>query len=276
MDETDPTPLPTEAAPAVPETSGTKDAERKREGAWETMRSLLVVLIVVICFRTFVAEATVVPTGSMEQTILIGDHVFLDKLLYGPRFPFTSWRIPPVRSTHRGELVAFHFPLNPSQMFVKRIVAVGGDIVRIKDRKVFVNGKALNEPYAFYQTSIIRPLQDNFPPPLNEIDTLPAAWGLDPGWARAMHNYIRSDGLHVPDDALFVMGDNRDDSFDSRFWGFVPLDNVVGEPMFVYWSYDAPSKEWTANSLTDRLKFDASIVWNFIQKTRWSRTGKVF
>src|SRR5438034_992561 len=108
--------------------------------AWETMRSLLVVLAIVICFRTFVAEATVVPTGSMEQTILIGDHVFLDKLLYGPRLPFTSWRIPALRSVHRGELVAFHYPRNPSVMYVKRAIAVGGDVVRISNRKVFVNG----------------------------------------------------------------------------------------------------------------------------------------
>jgi signal peptidase I len=276
MDDPEIKSLPTTAAPPAAETAEAKAGERKREGAWETMRSLLVVLIIVVCFRTFVAEATVVPTGSMEQTILIGDHVFLDKLLYGPRLPFTSWRIPPLRSVHRGELVAFHYPRNPSMMYVKRVIAVGGDVVRIRDRKVFVNGRGLNEPYAFYQTSIIRPLQDNFPPPLNEIDTLPAAWGLDPGWAREMHNFIRSDGLHVPEDALFVMGDNRDNSSDSRFWGFVPVDSVVGEPMFVYWSYEAPTEEWTASSLTDRLKFDASIVWNFIRKTRWSRTGKVF
>jgi len=276
MEEPEANSLPTTAAPLAAETAGAKAGERKHEGAWETMRSLLVVLAIVICFRTFVAEATVVPTGSMEQTILIGDHVFLDKLLYGPRLPFTSWRIPALRSVHRGELVAFHYPRNPSVMYVKRAIAVGGDVVRISNRKVFVNGKALNEPYAFYQTSIIRSLQDNFPPQLNEIDTLPAAWGLDPGWAREMHNFIRADGLHVPEDALFAMGDNRDNSSDSRFWGFVPLENVVGEPMFVYWSYEAPTEEWTANSLADRLKFDASIVWNFIRKTRWSRTGKVF
>jgi signal peptidase I len=91
-----------------------------------------------------------------------------------------------------------------------------------------------------------------------------------------MPNYIRDDGLHVPKGYLFCMGDNRDNSLDSRFWGFVPLDNVVGEPLFVYWSYDASSPEWTSDDLWDRLRFDLSIARNFFQKTRWSRTGKTF
>ena len=91
-----------------------------------------------------------------------------------------------------------------------------------------------------------------------------------------MPGFIRNDGLHVPSGYLFVMGDNRDNSLDSRFWGFVPLDNVVGEPLFVYWSYDAPTKDWTAETLAARLKFDGSIVWNFITHTRWSRTGQTF
>ena len=91
-----------------------------------------------------------------------------------------------------------------------------------------------------------------------------------------MPGFIRNDGLHVPSGYLFVMGDNRDNSLDSRFWGFVPLENVVGEPLFVYWSYDAPTKDWTAETLAARLKFDASIVWNFLKQTRWSRTGQTF
>jgi signal peptidase I len=91
-----------------------------------------------------------------------------------------------------------------------------------------------------------------------------------------MPNFIREDGLHVAQGFLFCMGDNRDNSLDSRFWGFVPLENVVGEPLFVYWSYDAPSRDWTSEELTSRLRFDASILWNFFNKTRWSRTGKTF
>ena len=267
---------PPDSDPPEPgsESSGAKP--KHRESVWETVRSLLVVLLGVFCIRTFIAEATVIPTGSMEQTILIGDHVFLNKLLYGPRLPYTSLRIPPLRSIHRQDIVAFRYPRNPSVMFVKRVIAVGGDVLRIEDRKVFVNGQALKEPYIQFQYSSTLPLRDNFPPPLNVLDTLPAAWGLDPAWSREMPNFIQDDGLHVPPGFLFCMGDNRDNSLDNRFWGFVPLENVVGEPLFVYWSYDAPSRDWTSEELTSRLRFDASILWNFFNKTRWSRTGKTF
>jgi signal peptidase I len=247
------------------------------ETVWDTLRSLLVVLIGVFCIRTFVAEATVIPTGSMEQTILIGDHVFLNKLLYGPRLPYTSLRLPLFKEIHRQEIVAFRYPRNPSVMFVKRVIGVGGDVVKIENKKVYLNGKPLFEPYTQSQFSTMIPLRDDFPPTPALLETLPAAWGLDATWSREMPSFIRNDGLHVPPGYLFVMGDNRDNSLDSRYWGFVPLENVVGEPLFVYWSYDAPRKEdWVADSLERRLKFDLSIVWNFFPRTRWSRTGQTF
>jgi signal peptidase I len=161
-------------------------------------------------------------------------------------------------------------------MYVKRAIALGGDLVRVVNKRVWVNGQELNEPYVQYQYAVIQPLRDNFPPSLSEVGTLPAAWGLDPGWAREMPSYIKPDGLHVPEGYIFAMGDNRDNSADSRFWGFVPEGNVVGEPLFVYWSYDAPTRDWTSDDLLSRLKFDASIIVNFFQRTRWSRTGKIF
>lgn len=258
------------------ENAGKTPERPSHEGLWETVRSLVIVLAGVFLMRTFIAEATVIPTGSMENTILIGDHVFLNKLLYGPRIPYTSWRFPEIRKIHRQDIVAFRYPRNPSVMFVKRVIGVGGDVIRIEDKKVYVNGRPLDEPYVRFQSGGMFPLRDNFPPPIRDIDSLPAAWGLDPGWAHEMAQYIHQDGLHVPPGYLFCMGDNRDNSLDSRFWGFVPLGNVVGEPLFVYWSYDAPSQEWTSDDLKDRLKFDGSIFWNFIKRTRWSRTGKIF
>ena len=262
--------------PRQPVPDAPRGKSGRQESIWDTLRSLLIVLLGVFCIRTFVAEATVIPTGSMEDTILIGDHVFLNKLLYGPRLPYTSLRLPPLKLAHRQEIVAFRYPRNPSVMFVKRVIGVGGDVVKIKDKKVFVNGKPLNEPYVRYEFSNILPLRDDFPPTPSVLATLPAAWGLDPNWAHEMPNYIKKDGLHVPQGYLFVLGDNRDNSLDSRFWGFVPEDNVVGEPLFVYWSYDAPTKDWISDNLSTRLKFDFSIVRNFFSRTRWSRTGKSF
>ncbi len=248
----------------------------RRDGLWETVRSLLIVLIGVFCIRTFVAEATVIPTGSMEDTILIGDHVFLNKLLYGPQLPYTDLRFPRIAPIHRGDIVAFHYPVNPSLMFVKRVIGIGGDVVKVVNQQVYVNGKRLKEPYAHFESHGVLPLCLNFPPPVREVEDMPEALGLNPKWAREMPRYIRKDGLYVPKGHLFVMGDNRDDSLDSRFWGFVPVQNVVGEPLFIYWSYNAPTHDWTDDRLSDRLKFDASILWNFFGKTRWSRVGKVF
>jgi len=267
---------PAAAEPLEPAEIGPPPRHERPETMWETLRSLILVLAGVLCIRTFVAEATVIPTGSMESTILIGDHVFLNKLLYGPRVPYTNLRIPPLREIHRLDIVAFRYPRNPSVMFVKRVIGVGGDVIKIEDKKVYLNGKLLFEPYAQFQFSSMLPLRDDFPPSPSLLETLPAAWGLDPAWTREMPGFIHDDGLHVPQGYLFVMGDNRDNSLDSRFWGFVPLENVVGEPLFVYWSYDAPTPDWTAESLAARLKFDASIVKNFLKRTRWSRTGQTF
>lgn len=269
-------PAPQPPAIAPPDGEPAPSTPSKGEGFKELARSLIVVLAAVILIRTFVAEATVIPTGSMEKTILIGDHVFLNKLLYGPRLPFTSLRIPPLRSVERGDIVAFHNPRNPSVLFVKRAIALGGDIIRVEERKVYLNGKPLEEPYAQFQFSTISPLRDDFPPEVSEIATLPAAWGLDPAWAREMAHYIEKDGMRVPPGCLFVMGDNRDNSLDSRFWGFVPVEAVVGEPLFVYWSYDAPTPYWTPETIGDFARAKISIAWNFLSKTRWSRTGKTF
>jgi signal peptidase I len=274
METIDPKPPEMPAPEPAPETIA-HQPERK-ETVWDTLRSLLIVLVGVFCIRTFVAEATVIPTGSMERTILVGDHVFLNKLLYGPRLPYTSLRVPKLREIHRQDIVAFRYPINPAVMFVKRVIGVGGDVVKIQNKRVYVNGQPLAEPYVQYQFSTMLPLRDDFPPSPSLLETLPAAWGLDPTWTREMPSFLGSDGLHVPSGYLFVMGDNRDNSLDSRFWGFVPLENVVGEPLFVYWSYDAPTRDWTSENLMSRVKFDLSIVWNFFSRTRWSRTGRTF
>jgi signal peptidase I len=267
-------PAPTGAEELSPLKAGL--GSNRKESAWENLCSLLLVVACVFLFRAFVAEATVIPTGSMEQTILIGDHVFLNKLLYGPSLPYTPWRLPALRTVRRGDIVAFRYPQNPSVMFVKRVIAVGGDVVRVEKKRVTVNSEVLKEPYVQYQSPAVFPLRDNFPPSVAQIGTLPAAWGLDPVWARTMPNFIRDDGLHVPPGNLFVMGDNRDNSLDSRFWGFVPEANVVGRPLFIYWSYDAPKEAWTDSDLKTRLKYDWSILRNFFSRTRWSRMGTFF
>lgn len=203
---------------------------------------LLVVGVILLGLRTFVGEASVVPTGSMEGTILIGDHLFLNKLLYGPEIPLLNWRLPMLKTIRRGDIVVFRYPRNPEETFLKRVTALGGDRVEIRDGVVYVNSRALNEPYAVHRGS----------------------------------RYSASEemaSLVVPEGSLFVMGDNRDNSSDSREWGFVPVRNVIGEPMFVYWSYDAPTSRWLDQNWMHEMAFYVSIAGNFFTRTRWSRTG---
>lgn len=203
---------------------------------------LLIIAALLLGLRTFVGEASIVPTGSMEGTILIGDHLFLNKLLYGPEIPLLNWRLPMLKTIGRGDIVVFRYPRNLDETFLKRVTAVGGDRVEIRDGVVYVNSRALDEPYALHRAPL-----------------------------HSAHEEMGS--VVVPQDSLFVMGDNRDNSSDSREWGFVPVRNVIGEPMFVYWSYDAPTSRWLDQDLTHQLAFYVSIAGNFFSHTRWSRTG---
>lgn len=199
--------------------------------------------LIVFFIRTFIGEATIIPTGSMEKTILVGDHVFLNKLFYGPQIPFTDWKLPALRQIERQDIVAFRYPRDPGLIYVKRVIGLPGDRVEIRRGQVQVNGQRIDESYVM---RTLPNLREHYGP------------------------------MRVPDDHLFVMGDNRDNSHDSRFWGTVPMRNVVGEPLLVYWSYEAPSDAWLREGAANRARFYASVAMNFFSKTRWSRTGLLF
>lgn len=203
---------------------------------------LVVMALIVFAVRVFIGEASVVPTGSMEGTILVGDHLFLDKLLYGPTIPVLNWRLPMLKTIRRGDIIVFLYPKNPSETYLKRVAGVSGDRLEIRNGVLYVNSRPVAEPYAVHSGPLTAPYEQMAP-------------------------------IVVPPGKLFVMGDNRDDSSDSRDWGFVPVENVIGEPMFVYWSYDAPSSRWLDENIGDRLAFYASIPSHFFSRTRWSRTG---
>ena len=213
--------------------------------AWAVLRRVGLLLAVVLTIRTFVGEASVVPTGSMQSTILIGDHILLDKALYGPTVPLLGLRLPRIKTVRRGDIVAFRYPKDPEITFLKRVIALGGDLVEIHDDLVYRNGKPLDEPYAQHIKRDQR--------------------------ARGYRESMRP--VLVPEGQMFVMGDNRDDSEDSRYFGTVPLTSVVGEPMLIYWSYDAPSSKWLDDDPMHRLKFYGSMLPNLLSHTRWGRVG---
>lgn len=216
---------------------------RVRRKIWHCSRRRLIVLIaIVLGVRIFVGEASVVPTASMEGTILVGDHLFMDKFLYGPEIPLVNWRLPMLKTIHRGDIVVFRYPKNPEETFLKRVAATGGDRLEIRDSILYINSVPVREPYAVHHAPVHSPQE---------------SWGP----------------TVVPAGELFVMGDNRDNSSDSRDWGFVPVQNVIGEPLFVYWSYDAPTSRWLDENPAHRISFYASIAENFFSHTRWNRTG---
>ncbi len=231
--------LAPEESPAAPSTR----PRRRASVLWANLRWLVGVLLIVFFIRTFVGEATIIPTGSMEKTILVGDHVFLNKILYGPHIPFTAWKLPPLRRVHRQEIVAFRYPRDPYLIYVKRVIGLPGDRLEIQRGQVYVNGRRLNEPYVIHTNPNLR---EQFGP------------------------------VMVAPRQYFVMGDNRDNSHDSRFWGTVPEHNIVGEPLMVYWSYEAPSDAWLREGAMNRARFYGSVAMHFFSKTRWSRTGLTF
>src|SRR5215471_15387814 len=232
---------PMQAAVCVEIANSPKEHVRRSFLRRSTKR-LLLILLIVFFLKIFVGEASMVPTSSMEGTILVGDHLFMSKLLYGPEIPLLHWRLPMLKTIHRSEIVVFRYHKDPSETFLKRVAAVGGSRVEMRDGVLYVNSQAVNEPYAVHR-----------------------------GPRHSAHEQMRA--LVVPPGQLFVMGDNRDNSSDSRDWGFVPVQNVIGEPLLVYWSYDAPSSSWLDENFSHKVAFYGSILENFFSRTRWSRMG---
>lgn len=243
----------------------------KKSPTRDTIESLLVTVILAIFGTTFVVQAFKIPTGSMEDTLLIGDHLLVNKYAFayptsimGPVFPY--------RDVRRGDIVVFKFPptdgqTKPGEHFVKRVVGLPGDRVRIFHRQVFVNGMVVDEPFVRHSfPDRLRP-GDDFPPPDAEY-----LRGATSDWTEAMQSYVRNGELMVPPGRYFVMGDNREHSWDSRFWGFVPRELISGRPLLIYWSYETPREEYSRNSLSDRISQLIDLIIHFPSKTRWRRT----
>jgi signal peptidase I len=191
------------------------------------VQSLIVIIVVAIFIVTFTVQPFRIPSGSMEPTLLIGDFLFVDKQVTADSFG--SLILPPP-SIHRGDVIVFHFPLHPDIHLVKRVVGIPGDHIRLRNGHVLVNGLRLDEPYAFYRPSGPDNFRDNFPRLQNADPAIDSRW-----WIR-MRKLIDDGGLIVPAGNYFVLGDNRNNSEDSRYWGFVPSENIVGRPLMIYFS----------------------------------------
>lgn len=242
----------------------------QKSSARDTFESLVVTVILAIFGTTFVLQAFKIPTGSMENTLLIGDHLLVNKFVFAYDSGFSSPVIP-YREIRRDDIIVFKFPgsgdqSEPGEHFVKRVIGLPGDRIRISHRQVFVNGRPVSEPFVHhsYQDQL-RP-GDDFPPP--DAEYLPSA---TTAWSAEMGNYIQNGELLVPPGEYFAMGDNREQSWDSRFWGFVPRGLISGRPLLVYWSFETPRDEYMHTSFADWVSQVVDLIIHFT-RTRWRRT----
>jgi signal peptidase I len=201
----------------------------------------------------------------MEDTLLIGDHLLVDKLAYAPHGAVSSHLLP-YSDVKRGDIIVFRYPYDIRQTFVKRVIGVPGDRIHLVDKQVYRNGEKLSEPYKIHKTDYLEPYRDDFPtmPPNGQV--------LDRGLAMLERNVVNGEVV-VPKGSYFAMGDNRDSSLDSRYWGFVPRENIMGKPLIIYWSYDASTEALSGPTIS--IDHFVDLIEHFFTKTRWNRTFKL-
>ena len=204
------------------------------------------ILILVFGITTLV-QAFIVPTPSMDTTVMVGDHMLVDKLAYAPAGSFSKLFLP-YSEPHRGDIIVFRYPMDINQNYVKRVMGLPGDRIKIVNKQLYVNGKALKEPYKQHVYPAAEPYRDDFPAEAphglyRQMEALGQNGLAMEARAAQMLAHVKDGELVVPPDSFFAMGDNRDNSLDSRYWGFVPRENIIGKPLIIYWSYDAPTDQ---------------------------------
>jgi signal peptidase I len=207
-------------------------------------QSLLYIVVIALFVMTFTMQPFRIPSASMEPTLLVGDFLLVNKEISTGRFP----ALAPANLIRRGDLIVFHYPVDPALHLVKRIVGLPGDRIRLRDGRVLIDGRALSEPYAFYLPSAPDSYRDDFPR-LDRADPT-----VDSRWWVEMHSLVRNGELTIPPGSYFVLGDNRNNSEDSRYWGLVPRAAIVGKPFLVYFSLKEP-----AVSLTNIARWDRTL-----------------
>ena len=223
-----------------------------------------ITILLLLFLTTTLVQAYVIPTGSMEDTLLIGDHLLVDKMAFAPT-GVVSKHLLPYSDVKRGDIIVFRYPVDITMTFVKRAMGIPGDRIRIVNKQVYRNGVKLDEPYKVHKSDQIDAYRDNFPSEPNSM--------IYPGAMDMLQNHVVNGEVVVPPGTVFAMGDNRDSSLDSRYWGFVPRENIIGKPLIIYWSYDAPTDQLQDPAIgLEHLK---DLGLNFFSKTRWRRTFKL-
>ena len=224
--------------------------EFKKSTVREYFESIVVAVILALFIRTFVVQAFKIPTGSMEENLLIGDHLLVNKFVFGPTVSGAERAVLPNAEIARGDVIVFKYPVEPERDFIKRVIALPGETVEVRDRNVYVNGSAIHEPYAHY--------------------LLPAS-SADYHEVTSFDVRERYGPVTVPPNQYFVMGDNRDNSQDSRYWGFLPRELIKGKALMIYWSYESERDDYEETGAGATLRNVASVFSHFFTRTRWSR-----
>jgi len=220
----------------------------RKSTAREYFESIVIAVILALFVRTWVVQAFKIPTGSMENNLLIGDHLLVNKFVFGPQLSSTERAILPMRDIKRSDIVVFKYPDEPERDFIKRVIGLPGETIELRNKKVFVNGVELQEPYVhFLEASHMA----------GEVTSFDVRERYGP--------------VTVPKDQYFVMGDNRDNSQDSRYWGFLPRHYVKGKALLIYWSYDAGSDATTGTGAGATVRQVFSVITHFFTRTRWER-----
>jgi len=240
--------------------------EKPRETTVEFLASLAEVLVTGLFIITFLLQAFEIPSASMEDTLLIGDHLFVNREQFAVP---TRWTGPlmPYRNVRRDEIAVFFSPEQPGLFLVKRIIGIPGDHIHLRDGAVYRNGEKLVEPYVRHKLANFDPYRDNFP-------AVPPSEIRNEKWKLEMPAHVEGGDIVVPPNSYFAMGDNRDNSYDSRYWGFVPRKNLIGRPMFIYWSFVTAEDQYEMSGVWDRVENVGHILVHFFDETRWSRTFK--
>ena len=217
----------------------------------EYFESIVIAVILALFVRTFVVQAFKIPTGSMENNLLIGDHLLVNKFIFGPEPTALERAVLPIRNIRRGDIVVFKYPDEPQRDFIKRVIGLPGETIELRNKKVFVDGRELNEPYVHFLEASHE---------ASEVTSFDVRERYGP--------------VQVPDGQYFVMGDNRDNSQDSRYWGFLPRHYVKGKALVIYWSFESSREDYADAGVGATLKRLFSVVTHLFTKTRWERLLK--
>jgi signal peptidase I len=250
--------------------AGAGEATSHPHSLLQATQSLLFILVIALFILTFTVQPFRIPSASMEPTLLVGDFLLVDKQISTSRFPAFA----PANLIQRGDLIVFHYPVDPAKHLVKRVVGMPGDRLRLRDGRVFIDGRAFDEPYAVFRPSPPDSYRDDFP----QVDRAdPAA---DSRWWIQMHSLVSQGELTIPPDSYFVLGDNRNDSEDSRYWGLVPRAAIIGKPFLIYFSVNLPDLGSTptqsnADVQVNQADTQHGAVASLLHFARWERTLRI-